>query len=123
MRLRAARGFAGTGATPSAGPMFQPHFGFLIVSCERGDLRPSPDGVLIYDERGVREERASAPRAFPNKDGVIDEFYDAVVHGTPALHDGAWGTATMAATLALLQSARERRPIRIEESTYADATR
>jgi phthalate 4,5-cis-dihydrodiol dehydrogenase len=123
IRLRAARGFAGTGASTAAGPMYQPHFGFLIASCEDADLRPSPAGILIYDRSGVREERAPAPRAFPNKDGVIDEFYDAIVNGTPPLHDGAWGTETMAIALAMLQSARERRPILLEETTYADATR
>jgi phthalate 4,5-cis-dihydrodiol dehydrogenase len=52
---------------------------------------------------------------------VIDEFYDAVISGTPPLHDGRWGTATMAAALALLRSARERRVITLtdEESGYA----
>jgi phthalate 4,5-cis-dihydrodiol dehydrogenase len=122
-RLRAKRGFAGTGASAPTGPMYQPHFGLLIASCAGADLRPSPDGVLIYDHAGVREERARAPRAFPNKDGVIDEFYDAVVNGTPPLHDGAWGTETMAVALAMLQSARERRPVFLEEHTYADANR
>ena len=122
-RARTARGFAGVGMNRRDGPMHQPHFGLLIVSCEGADLRPSPEGILIYDDRGMREELAPTARAYPNKDGVIDEFYDAVVNGTPALHDGAWGTATMAATLALLRSARERRPIQLEETDFAHATR
>ncbi len=121
VRARTERGYAGVGITPPNGAAHQPHFGFLIVSCEGADLRPSPDGILIYDDTGVHEEHAPAPRATPNKDGVIDEFYNAVVHGTPALHDGAWGTATMAATLALLRSARERRPITLEETANAHA--
>jgi phthalate 4,5-cis-dihydrodiol dehydrogenase len=118
---RTKRGFAGAGINAQGGESHQPHFGFLIASCEGADLRPSPDGILIYDDDGVREERAAPARAYPNKDGVIDEFYDAVVNGTPPLHDGAWGTATMEATLALLQSARERRPIALEETANAHA--
>jgi phthalate 4,5-cis-dihydrodiol dehydrogenase len=118
---RAKRGFAGTGMNPQGGESHQPHFGFLVVSCEGADLRPSPDGILIYDDEGVREELARPARAYPNKDGVIDEFYDAVVNGAPPLHDGAWGTATMQATLALLRSAREHRPIDLEETANAHA--
>jgi phthalate 4,5-cis-dihydrodiol dehydrogenase len=119
IELRAKRGFAGTGATRANGPMHQPHFGFFLASLEGADLRPSPDGILIYDAGGVHELRAPAPRAFPNKDGVIDEFYDAIASGTPPLHDGAWGTATMAATLAILQSSRDAHPTTIEETTHA----
>jgi phthalate 4,5-cis-dihydrodiol dehydrogenase len=118
---RTKRGFAGAGMNPQGGESHQPHFGFLIVSCEGADLRPSPDGILIYDDAGVREEFARPARAYPNKDGVIDECYDAVVNGTPPLHDGAWGTATMEATLALLRSAREHRPIALEETANAHA--
>ncbi len=61
------------------------------MSCEKADLRPSPDGVLIYDDDGVREVIAPPSRVYPNKDGVIDELYDAVVSGNPPLHDGQWG--------------------------------
>ncbi len=119
IELRAKRGFAGTGATRPSGAMHQPHFGFFLATCERADLRPSPDGILIYDADGVHERRAPAPRAFPNKDGVIDEFYDAIVNGAPPLHDGAWGTATMAVTLAILRSSRDRQPTTLEETAHA----
>jgi phthalate 4,5-cis-dihydrodiol dehydrogenase len=114
-------GFAGRGIARPNGPMHHPHFGLLIVSCENADLRPSPDGVLVYEEAGVRELIVPPARAYPNKDGVIDEFYDAIVSGHPPLHDGRWGTDTMAASLALLQSARERRVVTLanEDRTHA----
>jgi phthalate 4,5-cis-dihydrodiol dehydrogenase len=117
---RAASGFSGKGVARSSGPMHHPHFGLLIVSCEGADLRPSPGGVLVYDEDGVREVLAPDARAYPNKDGVIDELYDAIVSGTPPLHDGQWGTDTMAASIALLQSAEERRPIFLTRLTRED---
>lgn len=110
-RGRTESGFAGQGVAKPSGPMHHPHFGLLIVSCEGADLRPSPDGVLIYDDDGVREVLAPPARTYPNKDGVIDELYDAIVSGEPPLHDGRWGTGGVAASLALLQSARERRII------------
>lgn len=122
-RGRTASGFAGRGAARPSGPMHHPHFGLLIVSCEGADLRPSPDGVLIYDENGVREVTAPRARTYPNKDGVIDELYDAVVSGEPPLHDGRWGTDTMAAVIALLQSAREGRIISLAHEDRPHALR
>ena len=38
-------------AKPAPGLLHQ-HFGFLIASCERADLRPLPTGVMIYGEFG-----------------------------------------------------------------------
>jgi phthalate 4,5-cis-dihydrodiol dehydrogenase len=122
-RGRAERGFAGSGLVKPDGARYHPHFGLVIASCEGGDLRPSPGGVLIYDDDGVREVLAPPARTYPNKDGVIDELYTAVVGGEPPLHDGRWGTATMAAVLALLQSARERRVITLTDEVAADALR
>ena len=116
-KLKAASGFAGRGVTTlTSGSAHQPHFGFLLVSCERGDMRPSRDGVLIYDDDGVREIPLPAGRAYPNKDHVLDELYDAVARGIAPLHDGAWGTETVAAALALAASARERREIILEDT-------
>jgi phthalate 4,5-cis-dihydrodiol dehydrogenase len=120
-RSRTASGFGGQGIVRPRGPMHHPHFGLLIVSCEDADLRPSPDGVLVYDDNGIRELLAPRARTYPNKDGVIDELYDAIVGGEPPLHDGRWGTNTMIAALGLLQSGRERRVITLanEERPHA----
>ena len=41
----------------------------------------------------------------------LRELYDAVVYGTPIVHDGEWGMATLEVCLAIMQSARERREI------------
>jgi phthalate 4,5-cis-dihydrodiol dehydrogenase len=122
-RARTASGFAGRGIAKPKGPMHHPHFGLLLVSCDKADLRPSPDGVLVYDDDGVHELIAPPARTYPNKDGVIDEFYDAIVSGEPPLHDGRWGTDTMAAAIALLQSARERRVITLANEDRPHAHR
>lgn len=112
VRLKTASGFAGRGVTrPPLGTVHQPHFGFLLVSCERGDMRPWRDGILVYGHDGVRELPLAPGRAYPNKDRVLDELYDAVAHGIAPRHDGAWGTETVAVLLAVLASARERREV------------
>ena len=38
-----------------ANKLRQPFFGLTLVSCERGALRQSADGVFIYDEHGRTE--------------------------------------------------------------------
>jgi phthalate 4,5-cis-dihydrodiol dehydrogenase len=88
------------------------HFGLVIVSCARGDLRPLPTGVMIYGDSEVRSEPLSKPR-IPRVE-VIDELHAAVVGGKPPLHDGRWAMATLEVCLAMLQSARERRDVVLE---------
>jgi len=88
---------------------FQSMFGALLVSCERADLRPSPKGVLIYDDDGRRE--IELPILAAVKTRVVDELFDAAVNGAPVRHDGRWGKATLEVLLALHQSSRERREI------------
>jgi phthalate 4,5-cis-dihydrodiol dehydrogenase len=91
--------------------------GMLVVSCERGDMRHSRHGVYVYGDDGCKDVDV---RAFtrPEKDleggatvGALLELYDAVVNGRPVYHSGAWGRATLEATLALIASARERKEI------------
>jgi len=109
--LRSQSGYAGKGIGRGIAATHFPHFGFFLASCERADLRPSADGILVYGDDGVREIAGRKPRVYPDKDNVIDEFYAAVVDGVPPRHDARWGRATMAAAIALLQSAREGREI------------
>ena len=81
------------------------HFGTLLVSCERGDLRPVPNGVMIYQNGTARIDKIPSPRVARAE--VIDELYDAVVHGKTPLHDAVWGMATLEVLLAMLQSAHD----------------
>ena len=103
------------------GPAYQPpqplqrmqhqHFGPLIVSCERGDVRPLPDAVWVYgDERQERRPLAAPP--VPRFE-VIDELVSAVVDGAQPLHDGAWARATLEVCLAFLKSSGEGRDVEL----------
>jgi phthalate 4,5-cis-dihydrodiol dehydrogenase len=93
----------------SSGRRWHQQFGVLIASCERGDLRPMPNGVAIYDDLARKFEPLPEP-GVPRRE-VIDELYDAIVHGRAGLHTGEWGMATMEVCLAIVQSAREQREV------------
>lgn len=85
------------------------HFGLVVVSCERGDLRPMPNGVMLYgDDREMLD--ALPPPPVPRAE-VINELYEAVVHRRSPIHSGAWGLATTEVCLAILRSAAEGREV------------
>ena len=92
-----------------SGERKQPFFGFTLVSCERGDIRQTPDGLLIYGENEKREITLPAGRR--GREAEVEELYDAVVRGRPVCHDGRWGAATLEVCLAMLESAKERKEI------------
>jgi phthalate 4,5-cis-dihydrodiol dehydrogenase len=64
---------------------------------------------MIYQDGAARLD-ALPPPIIPRAE-VIDELYEAVVDGKPALHDGAWAMATLEACRAILQSSREGREV------------
>jgi phthalate 4,5-cis-dihydrodiol dehydrogenase len=98
--------------TASAAAPLHNHFGLVVVSCDGGDLRPQPDGVMIYGHADRRLEPLPPPDV-PRAE-VIDELYDAVVNGRPPLHSGRWSLATLEVCLAILQSAAEGREVALE---------
>ena len=111
--LKQARNYGGAEYRPPAAiaptAAWHEHFGVVLVSCDRADLRPLPTGVMIYGDGEPRLEplaRPAVPRA-----KVVDELYDAIVHRRPPLHDGKWAMATLEVCLAILESARDRREI------------
>ena len=81
------------------------HFGLFVVSCEKADLRPLPNGVMVYAD-GARHLEKLPPPQVPRVE-VIDELYGAAVEGKKALHDGEWAMATLQVCLAMLESARQ----------------
>jgi phthalate 4,5-cis-dihydrodiol dehydrogenase len=108
--LKSARNYGGPDWPESTTPpATHQHFGTVIVSCERADLRPMPDGVMIY-QNGTARRDSLPPPSVPRAE-VIDELYGAIVDGKPPLHDGAWAMATLEVCLAMLQSAREGRDV------------
>jgi predicted dehydrogenase len=94
-----------------------PHdLGFLVVNCERGDLRQSPMGVYVHDDSGKHEidTTGNAATGVVQRRAELQELYDAVVLGKPLWHDGRWGMATLEVCLAILASARDRKEVMLE---------
>jgi phthalate 4,5-cis-dihydrodiol dehydrogenase len=92
-----------------SGQRKQPFFGFTLVSCERGDIRQTPDGLRIYGETEKRE--ISLPVGSRGREAEVEELYNSVIHKRPVFHDGRWGAATLEVCLAMLESAEKRKEI------------
>ena len=108
-----ARNYGGAGyAGGDVARLRHPHFGLVIVSCERADLRPLPDGVMIYGDAEARLDPLPPPDVARAE--VVDELHAAVVEGKAPLHDGAWAMATLEVCLAMLQSARDQREVTLQ---------
>ena len=90
---------------------YQPVFGQTIVSCERGDMRQSPKGLLLY-ENGARTEIELALDQSP-RDLVLAEFYDAITGKRAALHDARWGLANLELCDAAIASSKSGTEIRL----------
>jgi phthalate 4,5-cis-dihydrodiol dehydrogenase len=114
-RMKRAVGYAGEQVRYLEGQGHQPFFGLLIVSCEHGDIRQSPDGLLVYGDEQKWEVPLSANET--PRDAVVAEFYDAVLYGRPTVHNGRWAKATLEVCLAVLNSARERREMKLSHQT------
>jgi phthalate 4,5-cis-dihydrodiol dehydrogenase len=90
--------------------------GLLIVSAERGDLKHSAQGVYVYNDEGRREIDLTPDRFMGGagqRRAELEEIYDAVVFGKPLWHDGRWGMATLEVVLAIIESARDRKEVRL----------
>ncbi len=115
---KAASNYGGEREAPPAGEaVAHPHFGPLIVSCERADLRPVPEGVEVCGDRERRMHPLPSP-AVPRSE-VIDELFDAVRFGRAPLHDGESALATVEVCLAMLASAREGRDVALHHQVAA----
>lgn len=119
LSFKASRNYGGA-EFKASGTQFHEHFGPIIVSCDKADLRPLPNGVMIYAD-GEQKLEPLAPTDAP-RSGVIDELYDAVVNGKAPLHDGAWGLATTEACLAILKSAKSGKEVLLKHQTSASRT-
>ena len=111
MKNARAYGPAGSDAFRIDGEPAHNHFGLVVVSCERADLRPLPHGVMVYGDKTRHLDELPGPK-IPRSE-VIDELYDAAMSDTPPLHSGEWGLATLEICLAILQSAKTGREVEL----------
>ena len=86
----------------------QPFYGLTLVSCEKGDMRQSPNGLYLYTEEG-RRELPCPP--YLDRGMELLKLYEAITRGRFIWTDGRWGKATLEVVLAILQSSKEKREI------------
>ena len=101
--------YGASGARNRETPPNHPFYGLTIASCERGDVRQSPDGLLVYTETDKRE--IGLTKGISGRDNILTELHDAIVGGIPPLHDGRWGKANLEVCLAALESSKTRSEI------------
>jgi phthalate 4,5-cis-dihydrodiol dehydrogenase len=104
------------GAIPATAP-HQPFFGLTLVSCERGDIRQSPQGLWVYSETGKREIPVAldcSPR-----ERVLAEFHDAITGRAAPLHDGRWGLANLEVCMAAISSSQAGAEVQLLEQVPA----
>ena len=93
--------------------MWNPDAGIILVTTERGAMRYAPGGIYVYDDDGQHQVDLTdnVTAAARGRQGEMREFYKSLVDGEPMFHDGYWGMATLEVTLAIQESARERKEI------------
>lgn len=94
--------------------------GMVVVSCERGDILQSPNGLYVYSDEGLREvkmEQAGHQFIWYLQ---LEELYNVVVRGHKPFHSGRWGLATMEVALAIMESARTHRDVELTHQVEMD---
>jgi phthalate 4,5-cis-dihydrodiol dehydrogenase len=89
----------------------QPFFGLVVLSCERGDVRISPDGLRVYGDDRVEEVPLTGEPV--GRTAMLTELADAVLRDAPVVHSGRWGLANLEVCLALVESSRSRSEVRL----------
>lgn len=104
VKAKLYRTYGGAKPAPVVKAPHHEHFGFLLVSCEKADLKVLPTGIEVYAD-DKREFIEIAPPEIPRA-AVVEEFAAAIAGERPAVHDGRWGLETMACCNALIESSR-----------------
>jgi phthalate 4,5-cis-dihydrodiol dehydrogenase len=102
--LKAARNYGGPLYVPAAitSNAYQ-HFGPVVVSCDKGDIRLTPLGMWVYGPDKEYFEALPEP-AYPRKE-VIDELFQNLRGSGALTHSGAWSRASTEVCLGILEAA------------------
>ena len=85
---------------------FHQHFGHVVVSADKADIKLTPAGLMIYGDQEHHFEPTPL-RTVPRSE-VIDEIWSALRYGSRPMHDAQWARATTEVCLAMLESSRRR---------------
>lgn len=110
-QMKKATGYGGFQREQGNATYYHPHFGIVIASFEKGDVRITPEGVMVY--RDDRKEHIPLPMddiSF-NNTNVLTELYESIVLDRSPTQDGRWGRANLEVCLAILESGRHKREV------------
>jgi phthalate 4,5-cis-dihydrodiol dehydrogenase len=111
-------GFGGR-VLPTEQP-YLPHFGVIIATCERGDLRLAPNGLLIHGVNGTREVAVPRGPGRPGQGDALDALWAALRNNQRCIHDARWGRATVEVILAIQESSRHQREVQLPMSPASE---
>jgi predicted dehydrogenase len=89
----------------------QPFFGLTVVSCDRGAMRQSQDGVMVYGEDGPKETKLELE--LHGRAAELREIYGGIVENRPIAHDGRWARATLEVCMAIADSLEESKEVHL----------
>lgn len=116
-KLKADGNFGGSNYrfNPPLPTKYHQHFGHVLVSATRADIRLTPEGLMIYsdDQRFFEPTpKNDVPRA-----EVIDEVWNVVRNSARPVHDARWSRATTEVCLAILESAQTGKELKMKLQT------
>lgn len=89
------------------------HFGHIVVTAEKADLRPRPNGVEVFSL--LERKLHPLPTQAAARSGVIRELWDAIHNNKAPLHDGNWGRHIIKVCHCIVQSAETQAEVTIED--------
>jgi phthalate 4,5-cis-dihydrodiol dehydrogenase len=102
------------GGQPDPSARRHAFFGLTIASCEGGDIRQTPTGLVVYGPDGPRQVDVNAGPAYGQRytTAELDLMLDAWTRDAPlASHDGVWAKGTLEMCLAILESSKDGREV------------
>ena len=106
------RAFMGLQDLPA--PTHHEHFGQVIVFCERGDIRLTPDGVVLSTAEGQADIRAPFSAS---RQGFAQALVDALRDRPAPVQTGVWGLTALRCCHGILHSARTGQTVTLKEVT------
>jgi phthalate 4,5-cis-dihydrodiol dehydrogenase len=104
--------FGGTrrGGAPDPNARRHAFFGLTVASCEGGDIRQTPTGLVVYGPEGQRQIDVAAGASYEQRytTAELNLMLNAWDSDAPlASHDGVWAKGTLEMCLAILESSRD----------------
>ncbi|MBA6416985.1 Gfo/Idh/MocA family oxidoreductase [Colwellia sp. 6M3] len=90
---------------------YNEHFGRIIISCQKADLRPTATGIHIYADD--KHEFISLPQLEVPRSTVIDELYQLVHYGKSPIHSAERALNTISICEAIHQSSKDKKRIEL----------